>query len=178
MSRNDTTGADIPPGGVDTLVAVTNVSTPGVIAHVTVWNKYSKAVLDFNLPLTGKDTTNFSMRAILNGQLNVNANQKLPDPCGLNLTNNVYAPSVGYNATQYIRFSHPEAGNPKSSNDAYVSISVYSTQAFFGAFRVKVWDSLDESGDVTSFTNPTRNVIDSSNPGCGVRTARAPRLLR
>ena len=73
VSRNGSTGADIPAGGTDTLVAVTNVSTPGVIAHVTVWNKYSKAVLDFNLPLTGKDTANFSMRAILNGQLNINA---------------------------------------------------------------------------------------------------------
>src|SRR5450759_4489962 len=108
VSLNGSTGADIPSGGVDTLVAVTNVSTPGVIAHVTVWNKYSKAVLDFNLPLTGKDTTNFSMRAILNGQLNVNANQKLPDPCGLNLVNNAYLPNVGYGATQYIRFSHPD----------------------------------------------------------------------
>ena len=41
-------------GGTDTLVSIVNVSTPGVIAHVTVWNKYSKAVLDFNVPLTGQ----------------------------------------------------------------------------------------------------------------------------
>src|ERR1039458_4782738 len=34
----------------DTLVGIVNVSTPGVIAHVTVWNKYSRAVLDFNVP--------------------------------------------------------------------------------------------------------------------------------
>jgi hypothetical protein len=171
VSRNGSTGADIPGGGVDTLVAVTNVSTPGVIAHITVWNKYSKAVLDFNLPLTGKDTASFSMRAILNGQLNFNATQKLPDPCGLNLTNNTYAPKVGYGQTNYIRFSHPQAIANPPTGDPAVSISVYATPAFSGAFRQKVWDSLDESGDVISFQSPgAGNVLDTSNPGCNSGT--------
>ena len=50
-----------------------------------------------------------------------------------------------------------------------MSISVYATPAFSGAFRTKVWDSLDESGDITSFTNPgSPFVLDVSNPGCGV----------
>ncbi len=45
----------------DTKIAFVNVSTPGIIAHVTVWNKYSQAVLDFNVPMTGKDVVFFSM---------------------------------------------------------------------------------------------------------------------
>ena len=88
VSLNGATDAPIRTGGTDTLVSVVNVSTPGVIAHVTVWNKYSKAVIDFNLPLTGKDTVSFSMRDILNGKLSPNLPQydttKYPvDPCGL-----------------------------------------------------------------------------------------------
>jgi len=169
VSRNGSTGGDIPDGNTNTLLAITNVSTPGVIAHVTVWNKYSKAVLDFNIPLTGKDTVNFNMRQVLNGVLNLNANQKSPDPCGLNLTTNVYAPSVGFGAAQYIRFSHPQSNVSPKAGDAYTSISFYANPAYTGAFRVKVWDSLDESGDVISFTNTgAGNVIDESNPGCGV----------
>ncbi len=45
----------------DTKISFVNVSTPGIMAHVTVWNKYSKAVLDFNVPMTGKDVVSFSM---------------------------------------------------------------------------------------------------------------------
>ena len=53
-------------------MAITNVSDIDVIAHVTVWNKYSAAVLDFNVPMTGFDVATFRMKDILNGNLNVN----------------------------------------------------------------------------------------------------------
>ena len=61
----------------DTKISFVNVSTPGVIAHVTVWNKYSKAVLDFNVPMTGKDVVSFCMADVLNGKLNVNPNTQI-----------------------------------------------------------------------------------------------------
>ena len=117
VSLNGATDAPDPDRRHDTLVSVVNVSTPGVIAHVTVWNKYSKAVIDFNLPLTGKDTVSFSMRDILNGKLSPNLPQydttKYPvDPCGLmnpGKPTAIYQPSVGWGQTQFIRFSHPEA---------------------------------------------------------------------
>src|SRR5450830_970224 len=88
VSLNGATGFPIGSGGTDTLVSVVNVSAPGVIAHVTVWNKYSKAVIDFNIPLTGNDVVSFSMRDIMNGKLSPNLPQydtaKYPiDPCGL-----------------------------------------------------------------------------------------------
>ncbi|MFI5198568.1 MAG: hypothetical protein ACHQJD_08110 [Thermoanaerobaculia bacterium] len=176
VSANGATSAPIPPGGVDTLVSVVNVSTPGVIAHVTVWNKYSAAVLDFNLPLTGKDVASFSMRDVMNGKLNINANQFIssthPDPCGVNVTAGTYKPSVGFGATNYIRFSHPEAGSPNS--DAYTSVSVYQADAF-AAFRNRVWGSLDESGDVTSFVSSAgANILDTDNPACGLSSPVGP----
>ena len=162
VSLNGATGAPIPTGGVDTLVSMVNVSTPGLIAHVTVWNKYSRAVLDFNVPMTGKDVVSFSMRDIMNGKLNVNFTQVqnflgsgTGDPCGVNLSVSpaVYLPKVGFGAKQFIRFSHPEAG--ATNSDAYTSVSVYAADAF-AAFRNRVWDSLDESGDITSFQSSAR----------------------
>ncbi len=54
VSLNGATDFPIGTGGTDTLVSIVNVSSPGVIAHVTVWNKYSKAVIDFNIPLTAR----------------------------------------------------------------------------------------------------------------------------
>ncbi|MFI4972699.1 MAG: hypothetical protein ACHP7H_08465, partial [Hyphomicrobiales bacterium] len=110
------------------------------------------------------------MRDIMNGKLNVNSNQFIssthPDPCGVNVTAGTYKPSVGFGATNYIRFSHPEAGSPNS--DAYTSVSVYASDAF-AAFRNRVWDSLDESGDVTSFVSSAgANIIDTDNPACSL----------
>lgn len=169
VSLNGASGAPIGGGAgtTDTLVSIINVSTPGVIAHVTVWNKYSKAVLDFNVPLTGKDQAFFTMRDVMNGNLNVNPNvQKagVKDACGINLGNNTYLPTIGWGQTTYIRFSHPESNTPNS--DAYVSISYYAADAF-AVFRNKVWSSLDESGDVASFTNShSANILDTDNPGC------------
>jgi hypothetical protein len=188
--------APIPSGGVDTLVSIVNVSTPGVIAHVTVWNKYSKAVIDFNLPLTGKDVVSFSMRNIMNGLLSPNSNtqcdnfDKTPeglarfakckadfpvDPCGLvnpGLPTVSYEPSVGFGQTQFIRFSHPDAGPPAGpiGQDVLLSISQYNltlADAIGAGFRSAVWDSLDESGDITTFTTSGgANILDKDNPAC------------
>jgi hypothetical protein len=182
----------IPTGGTDTLVSIVNVSTPGVIAHVTVWNKYSKAVIDFNIPLTGKDAVSFSMRDIMNGRLSpnypqcdlnlpnfttcVDAKGSIPkswpiDPCGLKnpgLPNATYVPSVGFAQTQFIRFSHPDAAG--LGVDVLTSISQYNltaVDAIGAGFRGTVWGSLDESGDVSSFTSSGgANILDQDNPAC------------
>jgi hypothetical protein len=157
----------------DTLVGIVNVSAPGIIAHVTVWNKYSRAVLDFNVPLTGKDVAYFKMSQILNGNLNVNGNEQTipaisPDPCGIDLSvpaTPVYAPSIGWGGGQFIRFSNPEANQAVNrTGDAWASISQYANPAYPG-FQARVWDSLDESGDIT-FDNATTNIIDTDNPAC------------
>jgi hypothetical protein len=156
----------------DTLVGIVNVSAPGVIAHITVWNKYSRAVLDFNVPLTGKDVAYFRMSDILKGKLNVNLNMQtipgiVPEPCGIDLSGvtPLYIPDIGWGQTQFIRFSNPDANLAAGfSGDAYGSLSQYANPAY-PAFQAKVWDSLDESGDIT-FDDAVTNIIDSDNPAC------------
>jgi hypothetical protein len=167
VSRNGSTGGNIAEGGVDTLCAITNVSSTGVIAHITVWNKYSKAVLDWNVPLTAFDVAFWRMKDVMNGKLNLNPNtQRLTgsvDPCGLNVATGAYAPTTGFGATRYIRFGNPDAV------DAGRSISVYSDPAYSGGFRTRVWDSLDESGDISTMTSAGgANILDTDNRGCGV----------
>ena len=151
----------IPAGGVDTTVAITNVSSWGVIAHVTVWNKQSAAVLDFNVPMTGFDVAFFSMRGVLNGNLNVNENvQKAGsvDPCR-DVT------KIGTAKTQYIRFTHPQYTVPATpGTDYFDSIGFYASPAFSGNFRNKILDSLDESPVYSSLA--TRPSDDVDNPAC------------
>ena len=184
VTLNGATGFPIGNGGTDTLVSVVNVSTPGVIAHVTVWNKYSKAVIDFNLPLTGKDAVSFSMRDIMNGKLSPNFTQtdlsKFPkDPCGITnpgLPNVGYSPSIGFGQNQFIRFSHPDSAT--LGIDVITSVSQYNINGVVDAigpgFRPAVWNSLDESGDVTSFTKSNSgNILDGDNPACGYSTSVA-----
>ena len=162
--------------GTDTKVAFVNVSWPGIIAHVTVWNKYSKAVLDFNVPMTGKDVVTFNMRDVLNGNLNVNPlTQVKPtkDVCGIDLATGTYnaTPYVGWGQTNYLRFPHPQSGSP-AEVDWQVSISKYATPDAFAAFRAQVMTSLDESGDITSFQKSSgANILDTDNPACGVGSA-------
>lgn len=170
VSRNGVTSAntEIPdlPGQADTLMAITNASNTGVIVHATVWSKYGVPVLSFNVPMTAFDVATFRMKDVLNGKLNVNPNAQLgspaSDPCGLNQLNGIYAPVTGFGATRFTRFRNPDAG------DAGVSVSRYQTPAFNGSFRQLVWDSLDESGDVTSVTSPGAFVVDEDTSCPGV----------
>jgi hypothetical protein len=168
VSRNGVTNAatDIPDvaGQTDTLLALTNVSNTGLIVHAAIWSKYGTPVLGFNIPLTAKDVVTFRMKDVLNGKLNVNASfgafSPAKDPCGINQTSGAYAPYVGFGATRFIRFSNPDPA------DAHRAISVYQTPAFSGQFRKLVWDSLDESGDITSLTAPGAFAIDHDT-ACG-----------
>ena len=154
VSRNGVTSnaTDIPEGGVDTIVAITNVSFWGVVAHITVWNKQSAPVLDFNVPMTGYDVAYFRMKDVLNGKLNVNQTQKLvggADPCTV---------MVGNTQTRFVRFRNPNPLYP-------AEYSVYNTPAFSGAFRDKVWHSLDEGFDYNDIVNSPGD--DNDNPACG-----------
>lgn len=162
VSRNGASSGNIPEGGTDTLVALTNVSEWGIIAHITVWNKQSAPVLDFNVPMTGYDVAFFRMKDILNGSLNVNPNaQKLyggADPC------KVEAGTIGDTQQDFIRFRHPEF----PSGDYFDSIGFYATPAFSGSFRNRIWDSLDQSADYLNMVSRPSN--DGDNPACGVAT--------
>ncbi len=51
--------------GINTLFAVTNVSSEATIVHFTLWSDYSTPVLDWNALLTGYDVYTFNIRDIL-----------------------------------------------------------------------------------------------------------------
>jgi hypothetical protein len=161
VARNGTQGADIPEGGADTLVAITNTGPNGVIVGATVWNKYGRPVLAFNVPLAGYDVAYWRMKDILNGHLNVNPNAEDLDSHG-NPTIEVCGQAPHFDQWSFIRLQNPDPA------DAAAAASIYADPAFSGAFRRVVWDSLDESGDVTSLSDPRApGVVDADNPGCG-----------
>jgi hypothetical protein len=156
----DASAGAIAPGGVDTLVAITNVYLWGAIAHVTIWNKQSAAVLDFNVPMTGYDVATFSVRDVLNGFLNVNPNvQNIDTDSGLDPCRDPI--NIGDTQPQFIRFRHPQF----PSGDYFDSIGYYATPAFSGNFRNRVLDSLDEAPAYLSLS--TRPSNDKDNPACG-----------
>lgn len=51
--------------GMDTVIGLINVDNDPIVAHVTLWNVDSWAVMDFNIYMTGYDVATFSMRQIL-----------------------------------------------------------------------------------------------------------------
>lgn len=160
VSRNNASSGNIPEGGVDTLVAMTNVSQWGIVAHVTVWNKQSAPVLDFNVPMTGYDVAFFRMKDVLNGNLNVNPNTQkssATDPCK-------NAANIGTAQDDFMRFSHPQWG--VTGSDWFDSIGFYASPAFGPSFKARIWDSLDESADYTSLIASPGD--DDDNPACGV----------
>jgi hypothetical protein len=167
--------ADIPDtSGADTLVAVTNVSSQNIFIHVTVWNKYSAPVFDFNIPLTGYDVVFWSMRGLLNGHLNPNlltqkkyatTSTTYQDPCGGWFYTATGIPTGTYNTTIYDRFS---AIDP---NDRAAAIAFYADSAFpaGSAVRQYIWSSLDESGDISNWATPGAPgafVLDKDNYVC------------
>jgi hypothetical protein len=147
VNANYTVGAPT----VDTYLAITNVSSTGLIAHVTVWNKYSAPVVDYNIAMTGYDVATWSMSQVLGGELtpNYSTHEVLArppinlferglregefDPCGVYWPASgfpTYDPRVGWGKTTYIRFPHPlsytQAGNTNS--DHYRAISIYESK--------------------------------------------------
>lgn len=173
VSRNGSTGGNIDnTRGVNTLVAVTNVSSTAIIVHASLWNKYSHTVIDWNIPMTGYDVANIDLRDVLNGNLNSNPSLQAPtgkpESCR---TTPGYDGSPGLpGKTRFLRFTHPGASTAAPADaqtDYFNSISNYQNPAYSQAFRSKVWDSLDESGDISSMNTPGANVIDEDNPACG-----------
>jgi len=170
VSLNGAVDGPIPEGGRDTFVSLTNTGETGVVVHATIWNKYGKPVLSFNVPMAAFDVAFFRMKDVLNGRLNVNPNVQNParlpnDPCGLNVASGLYSPKTGFAPSTFIRFANPD------STDAARATSIYAVPAFDPLVRTRLWDSLDESGDVDTTSVPTApNVLDVDNPACGVES--------
>ena len=174
VSRNGVADAStsIPDvlGQTDTLLSLANVSNTSVLVHAVVWTKYGVPVLSFMVPLTPKDVTTFRMKDVLNGDLNVNetTQTRSSDPCGLDVTSGAYAPATGFGTTKFVRFPNPDLA------DARRSVSIYATPAFAGSIRQRVWDALDESGDVRTSITPGAFIVDgdTSCPGAQASDGR------
>jgi hypothetical protein len=151
VSRNGIDGGEpIPAQGANTLLAITNTAPIGVITRLTVFSKYGSPVLGFNVPLRGHDVVFFDMRQILNGDLNLNT-VRMGEAC---------AKGIGYGPDVYQRFENPDPADLAAGSGTYGPLPA--------ALLAELRDSLDESGDVTSFlTAKSANILDVDNPACG-----------
>ena len=79
----DGTGGTIGSGELsrDTIVTIGNASSAPMIAHVNVYDRFSRIVLDFNVALTGFDIQSMAMSQIITGHLPVTLNSDGDDVC-------------------------------------------------------------------------------------------------
>lgn len=115
--------------GTDTLVTVVNASSAPTLAHVTVWNRRSVPVLDFNIGLTGFDVISWSMGGALTGTLPVNPALEGDNACASNA---------------FMRFDPLRL--PNTQNDSGASTN-YNTPAFPQSFASALAAELDGSDD-------------------------------
>jgi len=104
--------------GLDTLVAIVNLSPTYIVAHVVIWNVDSYHILDFNIVLTGYDVVTFSMRDII-----VNGN--LPNNCCVSSSSAFRTQYVDCNVDgQY--WSQSPAGACFASGSSYYDVACYA----------------------------------------------------
>jgi hypothetical protein len=118
--------------GTDTLITVVNASAADTLAHVTVWNRRSAAVLDFNIGLTGFDEMAFSMGQVLTG--------RLPNDTG------AYAGNA-CSKSSFVRFTPVSTPAPSFDPGASTVYPVAPNTAFGAPFSFELAASLDGSDD-------------------------------
>ena len=148
VSLNGATGAPIPHRRRRTRSCRSSTSRRRASSRTSrCGTSTRKAVLDFNVPLTGKDVVSFSMRDIMNGNLNVNSavrhgRARTGDPCGLGTLGMHPRRTCRRSAsgqTQFIRFSHPDAESRSVYATRRRSISQYT-------FRLDAFGALPRHG--------------------------------
>jgi len=150
------------PQSVDTLLAIGNASIAPMIAHVSVFNRRSTLVLDFNVALTGFDIQTWRMSDVLEGTIPstpVSRAHVPPDPaldplkdaCQRNLGGTVGgvvfpAAAVYPDPNGYLRV---RPVNPTTPDDNVLATTSYPVPAYDpnGAFAQQVIDSLDDTDD-------------------------------
>jgi hypothetical protein len=125
----------------DTFMTVLNASAEPELAHVTVWNRRSLPVLDFNIALTGFDSISWSMAQVLAG----------------NLPNN---PSYDANACKdlsgpgrFVKFPGSASSNDASASTQYVN-PVFTDFAFQLAGELDGTDDCLAGGETSLSTDP------------------------
>jgi hypothetical protein len=168
------------PDSFDTLIAIGNASSAPMIAHVSVFNRRSTLVLDFNVALTGFDITTWRMSDVISGHIpstpinksgegpDVSADPSPDDACQRNPDAAVYPASSGY-----LRVNPPcTVGSPPCNSlltadakDNLLATTAYPDPAFNFAFQQQVIDSLDGVNlEGSTSGGPT---LSADSLGCG-----------
>jgi hypothetical protein len=162
----------------DTLIAIGNASSAPTIAHVSVYNKRSTLVLDFNVALTGFDIQTWRMSDILSGILpstpiagDHTGPTVLLDPLGDACQRNPLAP-VYPDPNGFLRVRPTGLTNATANpDDNKLATSAYPIPAFDPAsgFGQLVVDSLDDTDDSRNCGDGTVDGV-TSGPAIGYIT--------
>jgi hypothetical protein len=113
-------------GARDTIVTIANASGAPMIAHVSVFTRYSQLALDFNVALTAWDVQAMRMSDVITGLLPDTVNQDGEDACQRNPDAEVYFPGdTGTAANGFLRV-RPLA--PVTSQDNSQATTDYNTR--------------------------------------------------
>ena len=121
------TGTDF----ADTFMTVLNASAEPELAHVTVWNRRSVPVLDFNIALTGFDSLSWSMVEVLSGNLPNN-------PAAQDAVGNACKDTSG--PGHFVKFTGTASSNDPSASTVY-------TNPVFTGFAFQLAGELDGTDD-------------------------------
>jgi hypothetical protein len=125
----------------DTFMTVLNASAAPELAHVTVWNRRSLPVLDFNIALTGFDTISWSMAQVLSGNLPNNPSYDA------NACHDSFGP------THFVKFPGSASGNDGSASTQY-SNPVFTGFAFQLAGELDGTDDCLVGGETSLSVDP------------------------
>ncbi|MGH7487603.1 MAG: hypothetical protein ACREMY_18670, partial [bacterium] len=151
----------------DTLVTVVNASSAPTLAHVTVWNRRSHHVLDFNIALTGFDIVSWSMEDVLLGHLPStpdNGSWATKDVCERNSAAKEYPDANGW-----LRFRPGTL--PLGTTDQQQATTQYQDPAFGTDFAAALADALDYDSNYDCLDDygdsPDGDITGSSVAGNG-----------
>jgi hypothetical protein len=132
------------PGARDTLVTIGNASSAPMIAHVSIYDRYSVLRLDFNIALTGYDIQAMRMSDVISGILPVTTDSDGHDTCQEYGSN-----TVGKGAAVYPDpegFIRVKPLSPTSPQDNVLATTNYPVPAFGPGLGV-IKNLADECGD-------------------------------
>src|SRR5262245_38767913 len=113
-------------GARDTIVTIANASGAPMIAHVSVYTRYSQLALDFNVALTAWDVQAMRMSDVITGLLPDTVNLDGEDACQRNPDAEVYFP--GDTGTQANGFLRVRPLAPVTSQDNAQATTDYNTR--------------------------------------------------
>ena len=156
------------PDSFDTLLTIGNASQAPMLAHVTVWNGRSEAVLDFMVALTGFDIQSFRMSDVISGTLPstpVASDHSLPDSSDNSVDDACQRnPLAGVYPNGFLRVRPTLPADPVLDNLATTSYRIPAFQPT-DPFGLLVVDSLDDTDDSRNCTGDVDGVTEGAAKG-------------